>query len=283
LARKSLDKSPPIVGTTYQHWAWKRQSVPDFKPQTLIRTGTFGEFPYHPDGKGFEQSSFDTENSWIKVESYGDEFKLTPKMIVDDDMNAFAEALQDKKLVHGRTLNTLCVNLLTGNATANDGNALFDLTNHGNDIQAGGGAAPDSTELSDMRLLLRQQTEVGGQKLNQTVQNILVPEALETATETLLSPQSRVLPATTATAELWRGRVGWWVEPELTNNSAAIWYAFGTIAQTRPIVYAHQKGFENLKTRNYFDPTNNTRTFQFEARMAAAINTWRGVVRNMGA
>ena len=281
LANKALAAAPPFVGTTYQLWAHRHPPVPDFRPNTLAGIGEFGEFPLHVDGDTFEQSELAEDYSWLQVDSYGDEFGLTPRMIVDDNLGAFTDALGDKKAAHDQTLNRLCVNLLTGNVACSDGIALYNLASHNNDRPAG--AAPSTAELSAMRLLLRQQTGLGGRKLSFTINLLLVPEDLETGTEQLLNVSLAVNPVTVVNAEPFRGKVRWAVEPMLAAHSTAQYYGFADPARARSIVYAHQKGFEKMKVRRYFNPQNNCLFHQFEGRFCAAVRTWRGTVRNAGA
>jgi len=282
LASKALDVMPEYVGTTFQYWAARRQSVPDRKPATLIRTGEFGEFPEHVDGDTYEQSSLSEERSWIQAYEYGDEFGFTPMMMEHDDLGALMDALGDKRAAHDQTLNRLCVNLLVGNVTIFDGVALFHAVTHVNDIATGGGAAPSTAQLSAVRLLLRQMTGQKGRQLNQTVWGLLIPEALETTTQQLLLPSVTVMPVTTATGEIFRGQVKWWVEPMLTANSAAAWYSFANPARSRSIVYCYQRGYERMRSTNYYNPQNNCRIFQFAGRFAAGVNNYRGVIRNAG-
>ena len=282
MASKALERAPQYVGTTFQHWCYKRAALPDFKPASLVRFGEFGEMPLHIDGDDFEQSSISEDYSWIAVDSYGDEFGLTPVMIVNDDLGAFMDALRDKNNAHDQTLNTLCVNLLTGNVACLDGYSLFDNTNHGNDITSG--AAPNTTQLSAMRLKLRQQTGVGGRrKLNWTLRRLLIPEALETTTQQLLSATLQINPTQESATPVFKGQVAWDVEPKLTDNSATIYYGFMDPSVARTIVYCHQRGYERMKRRSYYNPQNNCRIFQFEGRFAAGINNYRGIVRNAGA
>ena len=281
LANKALESAPEFVGTTYQTWAHRMAPLPDFKPATLVRYGEFGEMPLHVDGDNFEQSEILEDYSWIAVDSYGDEFGLTPRMIVDDNLGALTDAMADKKAAHGQTLNRLCVNILTGNPACVDGFALFNLANHGNDIAAG--AAPTTVQLAAMRLLLRRQTGLGGRPLAQTINLLLIPEDIETVTQQLLLATLNITPIIAITTEPFRGRVQFEVEPMLAANSATIYYGFANPARARSIVYAHQRGFESMKTRNYYNPQNNCRFWQFEGRFAAAINNYRGVVRNNGA
>jgi len=281
LASTALETAPDYVGTTYQLWAHRRAPLPDFKPATLVRYGEFGEMPLHVDADSFEQSEIDEEYSWIQVDEYGDEFGLTPRMLIDDDLGALTDAMADKKAAHAQTLNRLCVNLLTGNVACTDGVALFNLANHNNDRAAG--AAPSTAELSAMRLLLRQQTGIGGRKLAHTLNLLLIPEDLETVTQQLLLATLNITPVTAVTTEPFRGRVTHAVEPMLAANSTTIYYGFANPARGRSIVYAHQRGYEKMKTTTYFEPRNQCRFWQFSGRFAAAVNSWRGVVRNNGA
>jgi hypothetical protein len=181
------------------------------------------------------------------------------------------------------TLNRLCVNLLVGNPLWTDQVNVF-AAGHGNLVALGAGAAPSQTTLAAARLALRALTGPGGKRqLNYTVAGLLIPEALETTTQQFLSPNVVVTPVTTATGEIFRGQVKWWVEPMLTDASATGWYAFADPAIARQIVYAYQRGFESMRKRDYYNPKNNCRIFQFEGRFAAAVNTWRGLYFNAGA
>jgi len=281
LAGKMLDLPLDYYPSTYRDWAFELPAVPDFKPKTIMAAGEFGEMPRVPDGEDFTQSNIAEEASWIATDAYGDEFALTPRMVVDDNLGVFEEAVRDKAVAHDMTLNRLCVELLTGNQIAGDGFALFDNTHHANDVTPG--AAPSQTQLDTVRQKLRAQTGVSKKrKLNLTIKLLLIPLELETTTQQLLSTNVRVIPVTTSTGEIFRGMVDYRVEPMLSDASAVQWYAFAPRAIVRPIVYTHQTGFESMKSRLYFNPKNNSRVFQAEGRFAAAIRQWRGVVRNAG-
>lgn len=284
LAGKMLDLPLEYFPSTYRDWAFQLPSVPDFKPKTIMAAGEFGELPRVPDGDDFTQSNIGEEASWIATDAYGDEFALTPRMVVDDNLGVFEEAVRDKSVAHDMTLNRLCVELLTGNAFAGDGNHLYDSVNHANDITAGNGGAPSQAQLDAMRKLLRAQTGVSKKrKLNLTIKLLLIPLELETTTQQLLSTNVRVIPVTTNTGEIFRGEVDYRVDPMLSDASALQWYGFAPRNIVRPIVYTHQTGFEAMKSRLYFNPKNNSRVFQCEGRFAAAVRNWRGSVRNAGA
>lgn len=280
LAGKIMDEAMEFAPSTYREWAAPIASVPDFKPKTIVAAGEFGELPRVPDGDDFEDSTVAEEASWIAVDSYGDEFSVTPRMIVDDDLGMFTEKANDKVVAHEMTLNRLCVNLLTGNVLAGDGVALFDSA-HGNELATG--LAPSTAQLAAIRLKLRKQTGVSGKrKLSLPLSLLLIPEDLETTTEQLLIPGLQVVPTAETAAQIFRGRVKYAVEPMLGEDSAVKYYGFADPRLARAIVYTFQRGFEQMKRRMYYNPKNNSQVVQVEGRMAAAVRNWRGVVRNAG-
>jgi len=266
---------------TFPEWTFKAsKSLPDFKPTTIIHLGEFGEFPEHVDGQPFEQSTFSTETNWIQIGSYGDEFALTPTMVVNDDLDVFSDAIEDKATAHDLTLQRLCIELLTKNVTLLDGYSLFDSAQHGNDLASG--AAPVEAQLTAVRRLLRQQQGVSQKRvMGYDLFGILIPSQLETDAEKLLADLN-VVPAAAANAEIYRGRVRYWAEPMLDGYSTAQWFGFANPARARAIMVAYQAGFEKMVLRKYVDRRTNNVVFQCEGRFAAAVRNYRGVVRNPG-
>ena len=191
----------------------------------------------------------------------------------------------------------MCINILTGNPTLPDTGALFNATaqttagGHANYVASGSGAAPSTTTLSAARLALRKMLGASlKRKLNYTVFGLLVPEDLETTTQQLLSATLQIFPTVegaavtnvTSGTQLFRGQVTWWDDPLLGDSSTVGWYAFANPTTARAIVYCHQQGYEQMVTRNYYNPKNNCRIWQFEGRFAAAVNNYRGVYMNFG-
>lgn len=282
LAGKILDAPDLLQQTTYRDWAEMIPSVPDFKPKTMHATGEFGEFPVHEDGTPFDESTNSEEASWIQVDEFGDAWSLTPRMILGDDLGALIDVLEGKQIAHDATLERLLVNLIVGNAVAQDGTALFDDTAHGNDITNGSGGVPSTTQLALVRKKLRKILGLNQKlKLSQTVARLLIPEDLETATEQLLA-SLQVVPVTETTTQVFRGRVQWSVVPMLAEASTSMWYAISN-ARKRALVYAHLRGFETMKTTSFFDPRTECRVWNFKGRFGAAVRTYRTIVRNYGA
>ena len=279
IMNKIMDMAVDYTPATYRNWAAEMPAVPDFKPRTMMRIGEFGEFPRVPDSEDFTGSTVSEEANWFSVDRYGHEWSLTPRMIADDDLGQLDQVARDAIIAHDLTLNRLALNLMTGNATAGDGVALFH-SNHANDGTPG---VPSQTTLSEMRKLLRKQTGVSAQrKLNLTVKGILIPEDLETTVQQLLTATISVVPVTTATGEVFRGAVDWWVDPQMADASTTQYFGFADKNLIHPIVYMFQQGFENMRATTYYNNKNGCRVYQFEGRFGVGVANWRGVIRNTG-
>lgn len=284
LMGRMLMEPLPDQETTYNLWTYRLPSLPDFRPQTIIELGGFGQFPLHEDGKKFEGSPSPAEEAnWIQVDSYGDEWSLTPKMMIDDDLSGFARVPQQKQYAWDRTLNQLNINTLVANPTMPDGMALFHAT-HLNLVAGGSGGVPQQSQLKIMRKNFRKQTAVNSQvKLNQRLWALLIPEDIEEDTERALDPNVTVVPTAASSGETFRGKVKWFVDAMLGSVSAAEYYAFANPAVAQSICWATQTGYEGLRVRMYYDPTTNCLIYQFEGRAASIARTHRGVQKNAGA
>lgn len=278
LQGKMADRAGEMAEVTYDQWAQKLPPVADFKPKTILRMGEQGELPEVADGDDFTQSTTREEVAWIQVANFGDLWKLTPAMVVGDDLHLFDAATADKLVAAEATLNRLCVNLLTGNVTLLDAVALFHDGSHGNDITTGAGG-PSVTQLSTIRRKLRAQLGVGQKRrLNLNLGVLLLPLEHETTAEQLLAPATMV-PVTDATVNQFRGKVTPIVEPMLSDASATVFYGLANKERCAAICYTHQRGFERPKIEKNYNFNNKCLEWTIEYRVAAAVKNYRGVVR----
>lgn len=284
LAGKMMDQALELADVSYPLWTGKLPDISDFKPKTILQVGHFDELDLINDDDEAKQLKLAEELSgWIQIDRFGNSFGLTPVMVANDDLDAFTEGLKSLAVAHEYTLNRLCVGLVTGNVTLLDGYALFDNTNHINDIAAASGGPPSVGEVSKMREKHRAQPGVGGKGKVKTPPKIaLVPTLLETEAEQVLLPNT-LYPATDATINVFRGKVIPVVEPELDANSTKKWYTFADPKIRRVIVHAFQTGYGRMGRRTtWFEPSRETRYYKLEGRFAAAVAGYRGAVRNAG-
>lgn len=286
LANKMLDRAMEYAPATYSTWTNRLPDVPDFKPATVASAGEFNHLPQHALGRPFDHSDFKEGVSWIQINSYGNEFVLTPDMIVNDDLDAFAQAMRTRGIAHELTLNKLVIDHLISNPRVSNGNNLFDPS-HNNDITTGGGA-PDSAQLSENRKRHRRQKGISGiNKLRYEPRYVLVSPEWETQTEqTLMAviyPQSDIT-SNNSPPNTFRGRYTAVVEPMLDDVADnKVWYTIVDPGLLRGIVHAFQTGYgQGGRRRSYFRNETQCRHFQLEGRFATTAVNHQAIVRNKG-
>jgi hypothetical protein len=216
-------------------------------------------------------------------------FALTPVMAAADDLGAFDEGLLGLEAAWQNTVNRLCLNLLTGNVTLLDNYALFDNTNHGNDITTGGGA-PDATQWEAMELKVAAQRGVGGTGYIRSPLGVaLVPPKQYLKALQLFAPLQVLgemkVPTTDAGINPYRGTVKVVREPELQAFSSDVWYGLcrprGMVNAT--VVRAYFRGWgKNGRRQRWFDPKTKCWNFELEGRVGGAAKQYRTAVRNDG-
>lgn len=290
LVGKMLDQAIELSDTTYQFWTARMSDLPDLKPQLIVAVGGLNRLDEIGDDDKAPQLKFTEEvPGWIQIGRFANKVGLTPVMVANDDLDAFSQGIAQLGMAHDRTLNTLCLNIITGNVTLLDGYSMFDNTNHLNDITAGSGAAPSAASMNAMRLKHRKQTGINGVGYVSTPPAIaLVPSTHETAAEQTFLSMAKIaetlVKQTDATVNVFRGTITPIVEPDLELSSSNVWYTFADPARRRTVVHAYQRGYGRGGRRtSWFDPDTETRYVRLEGRMAAAAAGFRGAVRNAGA
>lgn len=284
LVGKALDTSLTYKQPSYRAWCKQSESHTNFQPKQINRIGELGELSARPDGTKANQVKPSTEMNWIAVEPYAAKLGLTPRMIVDDSLGAFLEAIRGFGLAGENTMNRLAVSVLAANEPAGDGVALFHTASHKN-LLASGGGVPSQAQMTKMRKMMRRQKGVSNESYtNLDVALILVAPENEDAAEQLLNPTRVAQPTTDATINTYRGRVGWEVEPMLEDYDATglLWYAFAPAVYGGAILYAFMTGYENGKSEQWYDPETGSRWYQYETRGGVAVNNWRLAAKNPG-
>ncbi len=282
LAGKVLDEAIELAETTYKLWTQKRPDAPDLKPSTINGMGGFDQLDLIQDDEPAPQLKMAEEATWIQPDRYANKVGLTPVMVTNDDLGAFSEGLEGLAEAHERTINILCVNILTANAALVDGTALFHADH--NNLQDTG-AAPSVAEFDAMRVLHMSQTGIGGIGFMRNPPVILlVPTALGLAAQQLVLPNASYHPDAVGNINVFaNGTITAVIEPELTAASALIYYTFIT-PRRGAISHIFQRGYGSRGRRTtWFDPDRETRYVRLEGRMAAVARTHRGAVRNDGA
>ncbi len=285
LANKILDAAQMVSGAQFSLWTNKMMDLPNFQPRTVLGTGVFDTLDKIEDDDEAKQLSMAEElKGWLQSDRFGNKVALTPRMIANDDLDAFNQQLMSLAKAHDLTLNELCLQLLAGNVTLADGTALFDA---GHTNLVSGGGAPDATQANKNFLLHGAMKAFGSNTSMGSLPNVaLVPLAHATAAKQTYYDISRLnevkVAQTDATINVHRGTLDRVViEPKLDAYSAAKWYTFDT--NVRTIVHAFQVGYGPSGRRtSWFEQSRGSRYIQLEGSFGAAAVGFRGAVQNPG-
>lgn len=289
LANKLLDEGIARANATYPEWTGVvAAGLPDLKPVPVVSKSTvYAMDEVIDDEKVNELSLAEEVLSSIQVRRFKNKFGWTPVMVANDDLGAFAEGMLGFGAAAENTVNLLCLSLITGNPTLLDGYALFDDSNHGNDV-ASNGAAISASEWSVIENKLAAQRPVGGKGyLREQLGVALVPPQLRVAAMQLLAAFGQVPelknPVTDATLNVYRGTAKVVVEPELQANSTKKWYGLCDPTRAPTVVRVYQRGWgEGPRRTAWTDPETGTAWVAFETRVGAAIKNYRTIVRDKG-
>lgn len=290
LANKLLDMGVELEETTYAEWTgvWPSE-LPDFKPAPVMARSPLKELNEVLDAEASKELKFTEElMSFIFLRRFSNKVGLTPLLVANDDLGAFAENTIDLGGAWERTINTLCLLIPTGNAALLDGYSLFDDTNHGNDLTSGNGGSPSQTQSGRMNLKFRKQTGVGAIGRSRARFRVaLIPPDHEDAADAIWLPFDKLpelkVAATDATISTYRGKVKAIVEPDLLDYSSSIWYGFADPKRYPAVVRAYFKGWgRGGQRQRWYDPNTKTTYIELEGRIGAAAKNYRYATRNNG-
>jgi signal peptide peptidase SppA len=291
LAGKILDSALELAEPTYGEYTGQiTNDLPDFKPVPIVAKGQVDELDEVLDAEASKEFGLAEELVGMMVlRRFSNKFELTPVMAANDDLDAFQEGLLGLETGWQNTINRACLRILTGNALLLDGNALFDNTNHGNDITAGSGGVPSDAQWDAMNLKVAAQRGIGGTGYIRTPLKIalMAPALWRVATQSLgdfrVVGESKV-PTLDTNVNIYRGTVTLVREAELQATSNAVWYGF---CQPRganaSIIRAYFRGWgKNGRRQRWYDPNTKVWNFELEGRVGAAPKQYRTLVRNAG-
>lgn len=257
----------------------RRRTRSDFKPVTgvhlseaprLERVNEQGEIKH---GSRGEES-----RPLYKVETFARLFSLSRNAIINDDLNAFADALSAFGQGAAQTENDELVALFLANggagATLFDNKSLYHV-DHGNIGAAAGAGALSVDALGAGRQALRQMKGLDGiTPINVTPKHLVVGPELETAAEKVLT----ALNATqTQDANPFPGKLTLHVEPRFAGNA---WRLFADPGAMPCIEIAYLAGREGPQLS--FREGWSTLGVEFRAVLdfGCGLREWRGTYLN---
>lgn len=256
----------------------RKENAVDFRDKTGIKVD--GKFTFEEIKENGEYKSapvLQDEKMTVRVRKFGRKYSITDMAIINDDLSVFDRLPQLIALGAQQFQSEKVWGLITGNAKASDGKALFH-TDHAN--LAGTGAVLSEASLSAARLALRRQKSPAGNILGIRPKFLIVPPELETTAQKLLSS---VLANETSSVNVFANKLDLIVSDALTDTKA--WYiaADPRAISAEGLVYSYLTGQEGLHTesRVNFD----TDALEVKARLFfdATVWGWQGWYKNPGA
>lgn len=289
LANKFMNEGLKLALPTYQEWTGVLAGdLPDFKPVPIMGMGAGGEMQEVLDAEAFKEATLAEELAGVmQLKRYGQGFWFTPVMVANDDLGVFTDKSIGLGMSWELTVNRLCLRILTGNVTLLDGYALYDDTNHGNNVESAG-AAPSDSEWEKMQLRLAAMRGINDETyLRHRLDRMLIPDQLWRGATQVFAPfnsipESKVV-TTDSALNVYRGRVTIIVEPELQAVSEKVWYGFANPAYAAAVKRAYFRGFPKQgKRERYYDPRTKCIRIDLEGRVGAAPVQYRNTVKNKG-
>jgi len=187
--KQAYDKAP----VTYRAWT-KSVSMKDFKIQTEVRKGSFGTgFKKLSEGGSLEYGSKTEEGQTWRIFRYAKKFSISAETIINDDLKAFTDDLQD--MIEGieRFKNKQVYDLLLARNdfsgyTMADGKAVFETTNHKNQQTTAKAVTLASLEESFMGIAA--QKDFDGSQLAIVPKFLIVPFVKSWAVGAVINPTS---------------------------------------------------------------------------------------------
>jgi len=167
--------------------------VPDFRENSDITRGMGGRLDkYYETGELKEKHLGEASEKW-SLESYGNKFVLTRKMIINDDLGAFTDMLSLFGEMAALTANGLVFDMIQGrgefaNYKMSDGKPIFD-----NAHKNKGNSALDATSLAGGRSAMRKHKGLDGETaLNIAPKYLIVGPDLEQTAYELINSTGKV-------------------------------------------------------------------------------------------
>jgi len=224
IANKSLLKGYEEAPETFQVWTGTG-ILTDFKPAKAVDLGLFPSLSQVDEGAEYSYASMSDRGVTRMLATYGKMFPITRQAVINDDLSAFTKIPAKMGNAAKRTIGNLVYAVLTSNANAPDGVALFHAATHKN-LATGGGSAISATSLDAGRAAMGRQTDPDNikQGLNISPAYCLVPKTLQGTANQIFASQAEPGQENPAVANRVANMAEVVAESRLDVASTAAWY-----------------------------------------------------------
>lgn len=264
------------------HTIWTAEKeVADFKKQSMVALSEAPNLLEVPEGSEYKSGSFGESAEEFAVKTYGRVFEITRQALINDDIGAFTSLPAAFGGAARRLEADLVYEKLLSTKNLSDGKQLFHA-DHGN--LAPSGAALSLTSLGLARAAMRKQKGIKGvQYLDPVPRFLIVPVALETVAEQLISSLVDPSKSNDTTNVQWVRNLTVVADPRLDSSSETTWYLAASPMQVEGIVRAYLSG----QVRPYYEVEEqfNRDVTTIKSRIDVTVGTidYRALYKNPGA
>jgi hypothetical protein len=265
------------VPDTWRPWC-KIGSSKDFKEQMRPILSEMSDLDEVPEGTRYPHGETLDGKEVFSLATYGKIWSVTRQALINDDLGALTDIPRAWGASAKRKITSLVYGILTGNPEMSDGVPLFDAL-HDN---VGTVGVISKTALTEARKLMRTQKGPQGLAvLNVKPRFLIVPAALETTAEEILSSIS-LDELNSGIANPFRGKFEIVCEPTLDVTDAARWFMAADPASIDTVEVSFLNGEEGpyIESREGW----NVDGMEVKCRLDVGVKAldWRGLFKNNG-
>lgn len=269
VGHKALMKGYNEVPATFQYWTSKG-SNPDFKPSTRVGLGAADELLPMTEMGEFKSSETTDMGQQTTVHTFGREWTLTRKAIINDDLSVLARLPAAYGAAARRTINKQAYDLLT------NGSGIF-TSAHKN---SGTGTLSIASLKAAKAAMSKQKDPSGKMYLNIQPVYLIVPAELEVEAATLIA--SAVDPTkNNAYPNPFANRLTVVADPNIEDPSA--WYLAAAPGVLPGIEVTYLNGQENPTMRTFTDTDVLGIKYQIYMDFGVNLLDYRAFYKSTGA
>ena len=270
-AMKSLSLGYAESATTYRKFT-SVGSLSDFKEEKRYRISAFGEPVKIPENGEFTYDKIKDEGVGVKLETYGKGFTYTRQMFINDDLSVLSKAPTKMYSSFDRMINRLAYAALAG--------MTYNTTTHKNLATA---AALSVAALTDMRALLRKQTDLSGKAtLNLTPRFLIVPTPIETTAFQLINSTADPSSSNAGVVNPFRGSLEIICDSTLDGFDDGAYYVAADTNQVDGIEVSYLNGNQTPIMESGADPDTLGWRFRYYLDVNIKALDYRGFIKNAG-
>ena len=280
IANKSMMRGWDEAPETWNRWA-RTGNLPDFKQGSRVNMSTFGDLDIVLENGEYKYGTFSDLKEVLQLATYGKLFGISRQALANDDLSALSGIPRGMGRAAARKIGDLAYGVLIANPVLNqDGTAVFDA-GHSN---VGTPGAPSVVTLNEARTNMALQTDPAGTVLNIRAAHLIVPVALETTSDVLMSAQYD--PAGTAGTlppNPFQSQYDVIADARLDEDDPAQWYlaANGDMFDTVEVAFLNGQSTPYLEAQDGWRVDGQEYKVRIDA-VAAALD-YRTMFRNAGA